>query len=199
MKAPFSPYLDRIVPGLKQLLILLSREYPYVSVLSTDSAGFAVRISQRSKSVSEKTMTTERGSVVRVWNVGPFDPDRPEETAQALLSSLRAQRDMLCAVSCPVYTTPPIPDEACQVRFEADTELLPENTDMEKLIGSLTEISDSGMKKGSHMIDLSVSAQSTHISKLFLTANRDMRQSYVYSEGSVSAICSNASMCACRL
>ncbi len=198
MKAPFSPYLDRIVPGLKQLLILLGREYPYVSVLSTDSAGFAVRISQRSKSVSEKTMTTERGSVVRVWKDGRvsevsfnrFDPDRPEETAQALLSSLRAQRDMLCAVSCPVYTTPPIPDEACQVRFEADTELLPENTDMEKLIGSLTEISDSGMKKGSHMIDLSVSAQSTHISKLFLTANRDMRQSYVYSEGSVSAICS---------
>ena len=37
MKAPFSPYLERIAPGLKQLIACLGERYSYVSVLSTDS------------------------------------------------------------------------------------------------------------------------------------------------------------------
>ena len=60
MKAPFSPYLSEIAPGLKRLVSLLRRRYDYVSVLSTDSRGFAVSISQKAKSVRNETMTTER-------------------------------------------------------------------------------------------------------------------------------------------
>ena len=58
MKAPFSPYLTGIAPGLKQLIALLRRRYDYVSVLSTDSVGFTVRISQRYKGVARDTRTT---------------------------------------------------------------------------------------------------------------------------------------------
>ena len=86
MKAPYSPYLSEIAPGLKQLVSLLRRSFDYVSVLSTDSMGFAVSISQRAKSVRNETMTTERGSVVRVCRGGlyseaafnDFDPLHPE-------------------------------------------------------------------------------------------------------------------------
>ena len=42
MKAPFSPYLNRIAPCIKQLVASLSEEYDYVSILSTDSVGFTV-------------------------------------------------------------------------------------------------------------------------------------------------------------
>ena len=52
MKAPFSAYLSGIKPGLRKLLGLLGPDYDYVSVLSTDSAGFQLSISQHSKSVS---------------------------------------------------------------------------------------------------------------------------------------------------
>ena len=84
MKAPFSPYLSEIAPGLKRLVSLLRRRYDYVSVLSTDSRGFAVSISQKAKSVRNETMTTERGTVVRVYRDGlyseaafnTFDPAR---------------------------------------------------------------------------------------------------------------------------
>ena len=57
MKAPFSPYLAGIAPGLKQLIALLRKNFDYVSVLSTDSIGFETAISQRSKSVSRETLT----------------------------------------------------------------------------------------------------------------------------------------------
>ena len=66
MNAPFSDYLSRVAPGLKELIALLKQRYDYVSVLSTDSTGFQVAISQRAKSVSRETLTTERGTVVRV-------------------------------------------------------------------------------------------------------------------------------------
>ena len=44
------------------------------------------------------------------------------------------------------------------------------------------------MEKGEHLIECQVTAQSTHISKMFLSAHRDLRQSYVYSEGSIVPI-----------
>ena len=52
MKAKFSTYLNDIAPGLKDLIAELAKSYDYVSVLSTDSVGFNVRVSQRVKSVS---------------------------------------------------------------------------------------------------------------------------------------------------
>ena len=70
MKAPFSPYLNGIVPWVHQLVDLLGKTYDYVSVLSTDSVGFTIQMSQRSKSVTNSNMTTERGNSAESF---PFD------------------------------------------------------------------------------------------------------------------------------
>ena len=96
MKAPFSEYLNSLVPGLRKLIDLLSEDFDYVSVLSTDSKGLAVRISQHAKSVGNKTMTTERGTVVRVMKDGlyceyamdRFDPAKPEAAAEEIRKRL---------------------------------------------------------------------------------------------------------------
>ena len=88
MKAPFSEYLNTLAPSLKQLVSKLGKDYDYVSVLSTDSKGFAIRISQQVKVISSSNLTTERGSVVRVYKDGlyseyafnHFDSESIEET-----------------------------------------------------------------------------------------------------------------------
>ena len=49
MKAPFSSYLTGIAPKLKELIAALASHYDYVSVLSTDSVGFLVNASQKSR------------------------------------------------------------------------------------------------------------------------------------------------------
>ena len=72
MQAPFSNYLTSIADGMKQLIAILQEEYDYVSVLSTDSPGFAMRFTTRDTVVSESTMTTERGNVVRVRKDGLY-------------------------------------------------------------------------------------------------------------------------------
>ena len=196
MKAPFSAYLSAIKPALKQLVELLGRDYDYVSVLATDSKGLAVRISQRARSVSSETMTTERGVVVRLGKDGQyrefalsdFDPDQVEETAARIRADLASQQTLLDTLGVQPYATGALPDEPLTLFVEKETETLPETADVKALVEKLTAISDRGMAADEHMLECLANAQSTHISKLFLTANRDLSQSYVYSEGVVVTV-----------
>ena len=196
MKAPFSPYLSEIAPGLKRLVSLLRRRYDYVSVLSTDSRGFAVSISQKAKSVRNETMTTERGTVVRVYRDGlyseaafnTFDPARAEETGTEIAQRLDQQLDLLKAAGVQPYETGILPDEDRQLFVEMETGRLPEEENLAALIQNLSDVSDRGMAEGGSLLDCTARAQSTHICKLFLTEHQDLRQSYVYSEGSVAAV-----------
>ena len=198
MKAPFSEYLNSLVPGFRKLLDILGGKYEYVSILSTDSAGLAVRISQHSKSVSNKTMMTERGTVVRVMKDGLYseysmdriDPEHPEAAAERISEEIDMQLALLAACGTEVYRTGAIPDEPLELYVEKETEILPEEARLPELVAMLTELSDSAVKMSDELLDCSVSAQSTHVCKLFMTENRFLRQSYVYSEGNVVPIAS---------
>ena len=198
MKAPYSKYLDSILPGLRTLLAELEKDYDYVSILSTDSRGLAVRISQHSKSVSNKTMTTERGTVVRVYKDGlyseyaldRFDPSNAVECAGVIRDTLNRQLKLLKATGTEPFVTGKLSDEPLELFVEKEAEQLPETADLETLVNKLVCISDRGMELSDNMIDCMATAQSTHICKLFLSKNRFLRQSYVYSEGSIAAIVS---------
>ncbi len=110
MKAPFSAYLDSLRDGLRELIALLRPDYDYVSVLATDSRGLSVRISQRARSVSSETMTTERGVVLRVCRDGQyseyalnsFDPAEPEAAAEEIRAACARQRAALEAAGAEV-------------------------------------------------------------------------------------------------
>ena len=193
MKAPFSPYLLQIKPGLQKLVRLLRASFDYVSILATDSNGLAVRISQHARSVGSETMTTERGIVVRLYRDGQyreyalngFDPERVEQTAEQILSELALQQQILTGCETSVYRTDILPDEPMTLFVEKETEQLPETADVKALVKKLGDLSDRAMSMDARMIECIVSAQSTHVCKLFLTEHRDLAQSYVYSEGVV--------------
>ncbi len=194
MKAPFSAYLDGIAPWMRALAAKLGESYEYVSILSTDSVGFTVAMSQRSKSVSNSNMTTERGSVVRVMKHGLYSEyafnelsGSPEEAAERIRAALDRQIALLRETATPVYETAALPDEPLELFVEKETERLPETEDVERLIGFLSGLSDRGMETIPGALDCNVRAMSTHISKMFITKNRFLRQSYVYSEGAIAA------------
>ena len=194
MKAPFSPYLDSLAPGLRALVNLLGRSFDYVSVLSTDSVGFKVSISQRSKSVSNANLTTERGSVVRVCRGGRYSeyafneiPERIGELAEKILRELERQFEVLERTGAETYDTPVLEDAPLELFVEKETGRLPEKEDMKALVESLSRLSDRGMETIPRALDCMVNTSSTHVSKLFLTKNRFLRQSYVYTEGACIA------------
>ena len=199
MKAPFSSYLDSITPALRELAGKLDSQYDYVSILSTDSAGFSLAVSQHSKSVSNSNMTTERGTVVRVCRNGLYseyafndlDPDRVEQLADTLQAELDRQLRLLEATGSEVYETGILPDEPLELFVEKEAERLPEKMDLSELVDSFSALSDAGMKTIPGALDCGLRASSTHISKLFLTKNRFLRQSYVYTEGVIFAYAPN--------
>ena len=196
MKAPFSPYLTSIKDGLKHLIALLREDYPYVSVLATDSKGLAVRISRHARSVGSETMTTERGIVVRVYQNGgyseyalnAFDPNDPAKAAAEIKEALCAQQALLSLTETKIYETPMIADDPKTLFVEMETEELPETCDTKALVAKLTECSDKAAAMDERIVEAMARAQSTHISKLFLTQNRDLSQSYVYSEGTLVTV-----------
>ena len=195
MKAEFSSYLNGIAPGLARLIALLD-DFDYASVLAADSVGFAVRVSQKNMSVENRTMTTERGIVIRLGKDGlyteyalnRFDPEHPEETAAAARRAREAQIAVLRAAGAEIYETGILADEPLTIDAAYDTEETPEGTDQEALLAALRRISDEGMSLSENLVDVRLTAQTTHISKIFLTKNRNLRQTYVYSEAMVMPI-----------
>ena len=196
MKAPFSEYLTSIAPGLKELITLLRGTYDYVSILATDSRGLQINVSQGSKSVSGQTLTTERGIVVRVhvgdhyseYSLNRFDPKDPSSAYKKITEELQKQEELLKITGSTSYKTGTLKDEPAELFVEMETEQLPETCDVAKLISFMTELSDKGMKDSEEAADIRVRAQSTHICKMFLSEHRDLRQSYVYSEGTIIPI-----------
>ena len=194
MKAKFSSYLTLLAPKMRELVDLLGKEYDYVSILSTDSVGFSLNISQRSKSVTNHNMTTERGNVVRVYKDGLYSEYAFNSTdgsaadcAKAIRAELDRQFALLKRTGTAVYDTGVLSDEPCTLFVEKEAEILPEEADMGALVGTFSALSDEGMKTIPAALDCIIQASSTHISKMFLTKNRDLRQSYVYTEGVVAA------------
>ena len=200
MKAPFSAYLNSIAPALKALVSKLKTDYDYVSILSTDSVGFRVGISQRSKSVSNTNMTTERGTVVRVCKNGlygeyafnEFDPKTVDKTAASLKTKLDSQLKMLAEAGVEPYVTGVLPDEELELFVEKEADILPESVDFGTLVEKLTALSDKGVKSVENALDFMLNGTSTHISKMFISPNRFLRQSYVYTEGSYATYAPNA-------
>ena len=196
MQTEFSSYLTGIAPGLKRLIALLGDDFDYASALATDSKGFAMRVGQRNMSVANETMTTERGIVLRLYKDGlyteyalnRFDPEKPEEAAFAAKKAREEQAALLAAAGVDIYETGILPDEPKELFAAFETEETPEGTDQEALLTYLKKVSDEGMQLSENLVDVRLIAQSTHISKLFLTKNRDLRQTYVYSEAAVFPI-----------
>jgi len=196
LKAPFSEYLTSIAPHVKEVIDDLGKDHDYVSALCTDSKGLVIRIGSRARSISNKTMTTERGVVFRVcknkkyseYAVNNADWGDTASIIKRIREELAMQDELLAKTGSEIYETDVLDDEPLTFFGEKETGSLPEKTDIKALADKLIAISDKGMKMGENVIECMANAQSTHISKMFLTKNRDLRQSYVYSEGMLAVI-----------
>lgn len=196
MKATFSEYLNEIAPAMKELIAVLNEHYDYVSVLSSDSVGFTAAISQYAKSVSNSTIATERGNVVRVYKDGLyseyafncFDTNKISGLCEEIIQALDSQLELLKETGVKVFETPVLPDEPIAVFEEMETGSMPENTSLEKLVEELTSVSNEVVNSSEAIVECIVRGSSTHVNKMFLSTNRDMRQSYVFTEGMAAPI-----------
>lgn len=198
MKTPFSTYLESIAPVIKEAIALLKKEYDYVSALCTDSKGLEVTITQHTKQVSNETMMTERGVVFRVYKDGQYseyalntdDMTDASHISEIVKDEIGRQLELLKSVGAKTYPTPVLEDEPLEFMGQKEVEILPEEADVEELASRLKAISDKGMSLSKDLIECYTLWSTTHVSKMFLSENRDLRQAYVFSEGYIIPIAS---------
>ena len=193
MKAPFSEYLNGIADGLKALIADLGKDHDYVSVLATDSRGFRIVTSTRIRNVATQNITTERGIVVRVskndhyseYALNTFDPDKWKESADEIRKAFDESEALLEKCHVNPFKTGILSDEPCTLFYEADTEQLPETCNIEEIVDMMAGFCKETASRNENIVEAQSSAQSTHVCKMFLSKNRDMRQSYVYTETTI--------------
>ena len=113
MNTPFSKHLTAEAPLMRQLIERLGKDFEYVSILSTDSVGFSLRITPRVKRLTRETMTTERGHVARMYREGCYfeyafneaDADSIDEKAAEIMTAYRRQQGLLSELGIEPYET----------------------------------------------------------------------------------------------
>ncbi len=185
MQVPFSAYLDGRRPQLQQLVRQLARRFTCVSVLGTDCAGFRCSARRNDTSVADSRFN-ERGFVVRACVEGGYAEfsfnSIPEGQLEALAERIGARLADNTGSLAPFPYPPPAPGKAARGRFRAEVALLPEPARASEVLERLERIRDRGLSQAD-LVDLEVRYETLTVSKLFLSESRDLRQSYLWSQG----------------
>ncbi|MBQ6654104.1 MAG: TldD/PmbA family protein [Erysipelotrichaceae bacterium] len=184
MKLPQSAYLSGCHDRLRQLISLLGKEYEYVSVLATDVGGTLYVASQRSQAIRPYPFA-ERGFVVRVYGEGGYQEysfnrlDDVEELANRISRELHLQQHLLQELDISQYETPLIHEEKIARQFSGEMDESVFAIDQAQLMKKLKGISDEGVSR-ENVVECSINFSNVVISKMFLSADKDLTQSYGY-------------------
>ncbi|MCR5066760.1 MAG: TldD/PmbA family protein [Erysipelotrichaceae bacterium] len=182
MKLQQSAYLTGCRDKLRQLITVLGKEYEYVSVLATDVGGTLYAASQRSQAIRPYPFA-ERGFVVRVYGEGGYQEysfnqiDDAEKLAQQISSRLHLQQNLLKDLKISQYETPLLHEEKIAQQFAGEMDESIFEIDQKELMKKLKGISDAGVAR-ENVVECSVNFSDVIISKMFLSADRDLMQSY---------------------
>ena len=186
MKLAFSPYLSGVKPLLKSLLSKLDECYPYASILAQDSVAQRVSVSKTGVKVAEAESLTKRGFVVRVHDGRGLSEYAFNEISEENLS------DIFSAVKRAANGTgrnDPVPEDApCTVFAEADFELDPEAMGAKELVNRLTVLREKTLSRSELLLDAAANFTWQKSSKMFLTKNRDLSQSVIWTNGAIVAL-----------
>ncbi|MBW9212004.1 MULTISPECIES: TldD/PmbA family protein [Terrabacteria group] len=193
MKVPFSEYLQKQASSLKEVIQQLNKKYDYVSILSSDSYGLDVNVLKSATQISSKTLASERGIVIRVCQDGQYaeyafntnDLKNPSALAKEIEERLSEQSQLLNELHVQSYKTAILSDEPCELFVEKEAEQLVGTADTKSLVEKLETLGKKIADNHEEVIEYMVASHSTHVNKMFLTMNRDLRQSYEYSEAYV--------------
>ena len=193
MNVPLSAYLAEIKQPLKRLVEILAKDFPYVSILSTDSTG--MRYSVRKRAVDARQSDwCERGSVIRVfdgrryleYSFNELDPESLNEI-EPLAGTIRERFRRSSAVGGQlpfgVPELPQISEQPLSETWQGTVEMLPESVPAEQIIGRLSRIKDRAFGLSEHLVEIEVRFEHMRVSKLFVSPKRELEQSYIWAQG----------------
>ncbi len=184
---PFSEYLSGKKDACKKLVGELGRRFAYVSVLGSDVKGAAYDVTRMSASARDER--GECGFVVKMhdgrsfceYSFNEFPEDIPA-FAEKILSSVRLDG----ALTDMQIETSPVADEPMEKDFERETDFA--EYDDETLLSFCRSISEKIAAKDEKVLNAFASIRYFTASKLFVSKNRTLTQSYGWVNGFLIAV-----------
>ena len=191
MEVIFSDFLRKNKAVLKDLISTLSSDFPYVSILGTDVAGTAYMVAKSGSSITDSSWG-ERGFVCRVHNGKGYSEYsfNSLEDPDAIAAAVRKTALQSSSENSPLHTVEyPVAAEAELTRSFYDTvEEDPEAQSPGDIMASLNSSMGEALSQADFLVDVRIRYEHVKISKLFLSAKKDLEQAYMWSQGYVFAI-----------
>lgn len=190
MKVTMSKFLTDHKHILKQLIELLSKDFPYVSILGTDVYGKRYAVQGTGVTI-EDSRWTERGFVVRVHNGVNYTEfsfnDIGNETAEELRDKIRIKINEslngVRSMSMNAATYDMVHEEEMRGSYIREVGKLPDAVSAGEKIRLMTEFRDSAMGISKFMVDFKVTYEEVYVSKIFISGKKDLEQAYIWSQG----------------
>ena len=181
MKVKASKYLRDIKPILLRLRDRLLEEFPYASILATDSQAKQYSVSRTATNIGMVGLWSGRGFVVKVYDGSGYgeysfneiSEDRVEEIIAKVRGDLIPMSGHLPeGVERSVYAM--LEDEPLVFADSTEYEIDPAEYGDERIIQELTRISETGRAYDERILDCRAFLNYQKYSKLFLSRNRDI-------------------------
>lgn len=188
----FSPFLESRRTELKKTVAALERDFDFASVLAADTRGFSVRATAREASAADSGWS-ERGFTFRVQRAGrvaewALDDFESRDGAYPLLKErLEA---LLAGYGADARAYPSLADEPLSGSWRGSCERDPFRADMGGAIAPVRAAAERTLARSSEIVHVMAFAQFHEKAKLYISANRELDQSFFYSEVSVSVVAS---------
>jgi TldD protein len=186
--------IDVLKPALKKLIGELRKEYAYASVLAVADDTRSWSISSSGRSISSGGWIGGTGFVVRVfdgtgcaeYSFNEFSEDMIPSVAQTLRTRLAAQNAALPSGVRPLPT--PVPaDEPAVLRKDAVFETDPRELGDEAILERISAVREKALAVEG-VLDAGANLSYRAYRKLFLSENRDLDQTVMWTNGHVFAL-----------
>jgi TldD protein len=185
VKVEKSDFLTRSKPLIRKLIEMLSENYKYVSVLGTDTKGKSYIVSKMGTEVND-IMLAERGFVVRIHNGVNYSEysfnEISEELLVGIVENVNSKLNKV-AVEITVNSYEVIVEKEITDSFFSEVAINPEEVSSEVIIRELSELKDAACACSGLVVNFRASYNAIHVSKIFMSKEKDLEQSYLIGEG----------------
>lgn len=197
MKVKASEYLKEMKPILVKLRDRLLEVYPYASILATDSVAKQYQVSKTGTQIAVDGMLSGRGFVIKAYNGSSYAEYSFNELQEDQIESIIERiGELFCplteelAAKVQRSSYPVLNEEPVQFFDSTEYEIDPEEYGDKAIVQELTTASEAGRAFDERILDCRAIFSYQKYSKLFLSKNRDMEQSVLWSSGAFVAMAS---------
>ena len=188
--------IDQVKPGLQKLVRALREAYPYASVLAVADENRSWSISRGGINISASGRGGGTGYVVRVfdgtgcaeYSFNEFAEENIPELCAVLARRLEEQRAALEGFE--PLPTPPLSDEPAVLKKLSTCRVHPRELGDEAIVEKLTALRKKALDHDGRVLDAQARVSYRACRKLFLSENRDLDQTVMWTTAMVAVLAS---------